>query len=113
MAEGTERALEHGQSGHGRIGRSDEDPAASSGAEDQEFFYEVAPGAAEDSVAGDDGTPHYAADGDVSEDRERCVLTVVGWQAAVADRDSEVSEAAGASTSASTSSSASEAGQRS
>src|ERR1019366_9081944 len=87
--------------------------AAGGGAEDQEFLHEVAPGAAEDSVAGDDGTPHHAPDPGVSEDRERCVLTVVGWQAAFADGDSEVSEAAGASTSASSTTSIRQAGQRS
>src|SRR4029077_18225150 len=88
----------------------DHGAAAGGGAEDQKFLYEVAPGAAEDSVAGDDGTAYHAADGDVSEDRERCVLAVVGWQTAFADGDAEVSEAAGASTAASASPSASQAG---
>src|SRR5450631_329702 len=203
MAEGTESALEHGQGGHGRIGRADEDPsaneraglhaggraggpafpnraagrqgyfgfapgdsaqgsgrglegsgferpqprqahvwersghavadvaiavvgssrddsvfsdhgaAAGGGAEDQEFLHQVAAGAAEDSATGNDGTSHHAADADVSEDRERCVLTVVGWQAAFADGDFEISEAAGASASAAPTTSASQEGQRS
>src|ERR1035437_8799311 len=203
MAEGTESALEHGQSGHGWLGRADEDPAADEraglyaggcaggavfphraagrqgyfgfapgdsaqgsgrglegsgferppprqalvgqgsghavadvaiavvgssgddpvscdhgaaaggGAEDQEFLHQVAAGAAEDSVAGDDGTSHYAADADGSEDRERCVLAFGGWQAAFADGDFEVSEAAGAATSATSTTSIRQAGQRS
>src|SRR5208282_5765013 len=77
----------------------DHGAAAGGGAEDQEFLHQVATGAAEDSVAGDDGTSDYAADADVSEDRQRRVHAVARWQAAFADGDAEVSEAAGAATS--------------
>jgi tRNA nucleotidyltransferase (CCA-adding enzyme) len=87
--------------------------AAGGGAKDQEFLHQVAASAAEDSVAGDDGTPYHAADSGVCEDRERCVHAVVGWQAAFADGDAEVSEAAGSATSAASTTSAEQAGQRS
>src|ERR1019366_2364770 len=63
----------------------------------------------DDSVSGDYG----AAAGGGSEDRERCVHAVVGWQAAFADGDAEVSEAAGSATSAASATSANKAGQRS
>jgi len=43
--------------------------AATVGAtEDQEFLHQMAAGAAEDSVAGDDGAAYYAANAGVSED---------------------------------------------
>src|ERR1035441_5387042 len=87
-----------GPSRDGPVSR-DHGTAAGGGAKDQEFLYQVAAGAAEDSVAGDDRTAHHAADAGVSEDRERCLLTSAGWQAAFANGDAEVSEAAGAATS--------------
>src|ERR1039458_7316067 len=84
--------------------------ATGGGAEDQEFLYEVAAGAAEDSVAGDDGVAYHAADADVSQDRERCLLAAVGWQAALADGDAEVSETAGAATATTATATANKAG---
>ena len=69
--------------------------AAGGVAEDQEFLYEVAAGAAEAAAAGDDGTADHAADAGVSEDCERCVHAAAGWQAALADGDAEIFEAAG------------------
>jgi tRNA nucleotidyltransferase (CCA-adding enzyme) len=83
--------------------------AAGGTAEDQEFLHKMAPGATESSVAGDDGAPHHAADAGVSQDRERCVLAFVGWQAAVADRDAEISETVGTAASATSAASAGEA----
>ena len=58
-----------GASGDGVV--SDRDGAATGRrAEDQELLHQMAPGAAEDSFARDDGTAHHAADAGVSENCE-------------------------------------------
>ena len=59
-------------------------------AEDQEFLYQVAAGAAENSAAGDDGVADHAAVAGISEDCARCFPAAAGWQAAFADGDSEI-----------------------
>ncbi len=77
--------------------------AAGGGAKDQELLHQMAASAAEDSLAGDDGAAHHAANAGVSEDRARSVHAAARWQAALAHGNAEVSEAAGATTSATTS----------
>ena len=84
--------------------------AAGGGAEDQELLHQVAAGAAEDSVARDDGAAHHAADAGISEDRARCIHAAAGRQAAFADGDSEIPEAAGAASAAASTSAATQAG---
>ena len=65
-------------------------------AEDQEFLHQVAASAAKDSAAGDDRAAHHAAVAGVFQDCSRCIHAAAGWQTALADRDIEVPEAAGA-----------------
>src|SRR5208283_5331072 len=56
----------------------------------------MAAGAAEDSVARDDGAAHHPANAGVSQDCSRCLHVVAGWKITIADRDSEIPQAAGA-----------------
>ncbi len=86
-------------------------PAAGGKPEDQEFLHQVASGTAEDSVARDDRASYRAHVARVSQDRARCVPAVARRQAAFADGDVEISEAAGAATASTAASTAAQAGK--
>ena len=65
-------------------------------AEDQELLYQVAPGAAEGSAPRNDRAAHHAPTAGISQDFERRIPAVARRQAALAHRNAEVPEAAGA-----------------
>ena len=73
-------------------------------AEDQELPHQVASGAAEDSVARNDGVADHAAVAELPETRARRVHAPARWQTALAHRNAEIPEAIRAAAAAATAS---------